>query len=69
MSSVRLLHLGLPDFRAVFLAPVGFLWTGNVLAAKITYDNRDVCRCMAVPRVEDIAAEIRKARYWRPVCC
>jgi len=28
--------LGLPDFRAVFLAPVGFLWTGNVLAAKIT---------------------------------
>ena len=27
--------LGLPDFRAVFLAPVGFLWTGNVLAAKI----------------------------------
>jgi hypothetical protein len=28
--------LGFPDFRAVFLAPVGFLWTGNVLAAKIT---------------------------------
>jgi hypothetical protein len=28
--------LGLPDFRAVFLAPAGFLWTGNVLAAKIT---------------------------------
>lgn len=27
--------LGLPDFRAVFLAPVGFLWTGNLLAAKI----------------------------------
>jgi hypothetical protein len=27
--------LGLPDFRAVILAPVGFLWTGNVLAAKI----------------------------------
>jgi hypothetical protein len=27
--------LGLPDFRAVFLAPVGFLWTGNVIAAKI----------------------------------
>lgn len=27
--------LGLPDFRTVFLAPVGFLWTGNVLAAKI----------------------------------
>ena len=28
--------LGLSDFRAVFLAPVGFLWTGNVLAAKIS---------------------------------
>ena len=27
--------LGLPDFRAIILAPVGFLWTGNVLAAKI----------------------------------
>ena len=27
--------LGLPDFRAVILAPVGFLWTGNILAAKI----------------------------------
>ncbi len=28
--------LGFPDFRTVFLAPVGILWTGNVLAAKIT---------------------------------
>ncbi len=27
--------LGLPDFRAVILAPVGYLWTGNLLAAKI----------------------------------
>jgi hypothetical protein len=27
--------LGLPDFRAVLLAPVGFLWTGNILAAKV----------------------------------
>ena len=27
--------LGLPDFRAVILAPVGYLWAGNVLAAKI----------------------------------
>lgn len=27
--------LGFPDFRAVFLAPVGFLWTGHLLAAKI----------------------------------
>ncbi len=27
--------LGFPDFRAVILAPVGFLWTGNLLAAKI----------------------------------
>lgn len=27
--------LGFPDFRAVLLAPVGFLWTGNLLAAKI----------------------------------
>ena len=26
---------GIPDFRTVFLAPTGFLWTGNVLAAKI----------------------------------
>lgn len=26
---------GLPDFRTVFFVPVGFLWTGNVLAAKI----------------------------------
>lgn len=28
--------LGFPDFRTVFLAPAGILWTGNVLAAKIT---------------------------------
>lgn len=28
--------LGFPDFRTIFLAPVGILWTGNVLAAKIT---------------------------------
>jgi hypothetical protein len=28
--------LGLPDFRTVFLAPAGILWTGNVLAAKVT---------------------------------
>ena len=27
--------LGLPDFRTLFLAPVGILWTGNILAAKI----------------------------------
>jgi len=27
--------LGFPDFRAVFLAPVGFLWTGEVLPAKV----------------------------------
>jgi hypothetical protein len=27
--------LGFPDFRAVFLAPVGFLWTGDVLPAKV----------------------------------
>lgn len=27
--------LGLPDFRAVILAPVGYLWTGNILAAKV----------------------------------
>jgi hypothetical protein len=27
---------GLPDFRTVFLVPAGFLWSGNVLAAKIT---------------------------------
>jgi hypothetical protein len=27
--------LGLPDFRAVFLVPIGFLWTGSVLAAKV----------------------------------
>jgi hypothetical protein len=26
---------GLPDFRTIFFVPVGFLWTGNVLAAKI----------------------------------
>ena len=26
---------GLPDFRTVFLVPAGFLWTGNILAAKI----------------------------------
>jgi len=26
---------GIPDFRTVFLVPTGFLWTGNVLAAKI----------------------------------
>jgi len=28
--------LGLPDFRAIFLAPVGYLWPGNVVAAKIS---------------------------------
>jgi len=28
--------LGFPDFRALFLAPVGFLWTGDVLPAKVT---------------------------------
>ena len=28
--------LGFPDFRSVFLAPVGILWTGNIVAAKIT---------------------------------
>jgi len=27
--------LGLPDFRAIFLVPVGYLWPGNVVAAKI----------------------------------
>lgn len=27
--------LGLPDFRTLFLAPVGILWTGNIVAAKI----------------------------------
>ena len=27
--------LGFPDFRTVFLAPVGILWTGNVVAAKV----------------------------------
>jgi hypothetical protein len=27
--------LGFPDFRAVFLAPAGFLWTGDVLPAKV----------------------------------
>jgi hypothetical protein len=27
---------GLPDFRTIFLVPAGFLWSGNVLAAKIT---------------------------------
>jgi hypothetical protein len=36
-DSVRssIVTLGLPDFRAVILAPVGYLWTGKVLAAKI----------------------------------
>ncbi len=27
---------GLPDFRTIFFVPAGFLWTGNVLAAKIS---------------------------------
>ncbi len=27
--------LGFPDLRAVFLAPAGFLWTGDVLPAKV----------------------------------
>ena len=27
---------GLPDFRTIFLVPAGILWTGNILAAKIT---------------------------------
>lgn len=28
--------LGFPDFRTLFFIPVGILWTGNVVAAKIT---------------------------------
>ena len=28
--------MGLPDFRTIFLVPAGILWTGNVLAAKVT---------------------------------
>jgi hypothetical protein len=28
--------LGLPDFRTLFFIPAGILWTGNVLAAKLT---------------------------------
>jgi hypothetical protein len=28
--------LGLPDFRTVFFVPVGYLWPGNIVAAKIT---------------------------------
>lgn len=27
--------LGMPDFRALFFAPVGYLWVGNIVAAKI----------------------------------
>jgi hypothetical protein len=27
--------LGFPDFRAVFLAPIGILWTGDVVPAKV----------------------------------
>lgn len=27
--------LGVPDFRVLFLAPIGFLWTGDVLPAKL----------------------------------
>lgn len=27
--------LGLPDFRTVFFVPVGYLWSGNIVAAKI----------------------------------
>ncbi len=27
--------LGLPDFRAIFFVPVGYLWSGNIIAAKI----------------------------------
>jgi hypothetical protein len=26
---------GFPDFRAIFLAPVGFLWTGSLIATKV----------------------------------
>jgi hypothetical protein len=31
-----ILTLGFPDFRTIFLAPAGILWTGNIVAAKIT---------------------------------
>lgn len=27
--------LGLPDFRTIFFVPVGYLWSGNIVAAKI----------------------------------
>lgn len=27
--------MGLPDFRTLFLAPIGLLWTGSILAAKV----------------------------------
>src|ERR1022692_4241500 len=28
--------LGLPDFRTLFFVPVGYLWIGNIVAAKIS---------------------------------
>ncbi len=28
--------LGLPDFRTIFFVPVGYLWVGNIVAAKIS---------------------------------
>ena len=31
-----ILMLGLPDFRSLFFIPAGVLWTGNVVAAKVT---------------------------------
>lgn len=27
--------MGIPDFRAIFLAPIGLLWTGSLVAAKV----------------------------------
>ena len=27
--------LGLPDFRSIFFVPVGYLWVGNIVAAKV----------------------------------
>lgn len=42
--------LGLPDFRTVFFVPVGYLWSGNIVAAKISTMLVMSCAVWAIHR-------------------
>ena len=42
--------LGLPDFRTIFFVPVGYLWVGNIVAAKIFTMLVMACAVWAIHR-------------------